>query len=329
MKTEALAFLVSIFAGGALCWAMLPLLRAFKAGQPILGYVDNHRSKSGTPTMGGFSFAVAACAVFAAFFARSDARLALVCAALALSFLAVGAFDDGIKIKTKKNEGLTVKQKIIFQTAISLIVSLFVYFKGHTDFFIPFFNVYCDLGFFAVPLCFFVFLATTNCVNLTDGLDGLAGGVCYVYFLIFYALIKAQIMLFPDNYVLPAEAENIARLCLVQAGALLGYLIFNTYKASVFMGDTGSLYLGGMVASTGILSGNAFFIAFIGATFVASGVSVLIQVAHYKRTKKRVFLMAPLHHHFEYKGYGESKICYCYKLVTLVLGVACALSLTI
>lgn len=329
MKTDAVAFLVSVLAGGVLCGALLPLLRAFKAGQPILGYVDNHRSKSGTPTMGGFSFAIAACTVFAAFFARTDARLSIVCAVLALSFLAIGAFDDGIKIKTKKNEGLTAKQKILFQTAISLIVSFFVYFKGYTDFFIPFFNVYYDFGFWSVPLCLFVFLATTNCVNLTDGLDGLAGGVCYVYFFMFYALIKAQVALFPDNYVLPSEAANIARLCLIQAGALLGYLVFNTYKASVFMGDTGSLYLGGMVASTGILSGNVFFIPFIGAAFVASGVSVLIQVAHYKRTKKRVFLMAPLHHHFEYKGYGESKICYCYKLATLILGVACVLSLTV
>lgn len=322
LKREIVLFLISIILGGVLCGALIPLLKRLKAGQTILGYVDNHKTKAGTPTMGGLSFAFAAAILFFAF-GGGNSRLALIVIAVSFSFLAVGAMDDLIKIKTHKNEGLTALQKICFQAAISLIISCFIYFKGFVDFFVPFKNAYFNFGLFGAILCFFVFLATTNCVNLTDGLDGLAGGVSYVYLLVFYALIKIQILVFPENFVMPEECENVALLCLLQAGALLGYLCFNTNKATVFMGDTGSLYLGGFIACSGIICGNALFIPIIGVTFVASSVSVIMQVAHFKRTKKRIFLMAPYHHHLEYKGYSESKICYFYKIATLITGAAC------
>lgn len=319
-------FLISIAVSVVFCRVLIIFLKRLKAGQTILGYVEKHKAKSGTPTMGGLAFSVAA--VFTFFLAkRGEAKLAFVCVTIAVAFLIVGAMDDYIKIKSHENEGLTPLQKICFQTVISLIFSCFLYFKGYLDFFIPFKNVFIGLGAVGAVLCFFVFLATTNCVNLTDGLDGLAGGVSFVFLIAFYAIIKIQINVFSDNFVAPAECDNVALLCLLQAGALLGYLCFNTYKADVFMGDTGSLYLGGLIASVGILSGNVFFIPLVGATFVASGVSVIIQVFYYKLSKKRVFLMAPLHHHFEYKGYSESKICFCYELVTLVFGLICIISI--
>lgn len=325
IKRELIFFLIATVTGAIFCGALIPLLKRLKAGQTILGYVDNHKAKSGTPTMGGLSFALAAIIVF--FIAKKqNARLAFILIAVAVSFLIVGAMDDLIKIRSHKNEGLTAFQKICFQAAISLIISCFIYFKGFVDFFIPFKNEYLNLGVFGAILCFFVFLATTNCVNLTDGLDGLAGGVSYVFLLAFYVLIKVQIAVFPENFVMPEECENIALLCLLQAGALMGYLCFNTYKATVFMGDTGSLYLGGFIAASGVLCGNVLFIPLIGLIFVITGTSVIIQVLHYKRTKKRVFLMAPLHHHFEYKGHSESKICYFYKLITLVAGIICVIS---
>lgn len=325
IKRELIFFLISVFVGAALCGALIPLLKKLKAGQTILGYVDNHKTKSGTPTMGGVSFAFASLVVFLIAKGKNS-RLAFVLILVSFSFLIVGAMDDFIKIRFRKNEGLTAFQKICFQAVISLIITCFVYFKGFVDFFIPFKNAFINLGVFGAVLCFFVFLATTNCVNLTDGLDGLAGGVSYVYLLVFYALIKIQVIVFPENFVMPEECENIALLCLIQAGALIGYLCFNTYKATVFMGDTGSLYLGGFIAASGVLCGNVLFIPLIGVMFVASGASVIIQVFHYKRTKKRVFLMAPLHHHFEYKGHSESKICFYYKLVTLIAGVICIIS---
>lgn len=326
IKRDLTFFLISIALGAFFCRLLIPLLKKVKAGQTILGYVEKHKIKSGTPTMGGLSFAGAAITIF--FIARrSEAKLAFVCLTIAGSFLIVGAMDDYIKIKSHENEGLTPLQKICFQTVISLIFSLFLFIKGYVDFFIPFKNIFSDLGLFGAILCFFVFLATTNCVNLTDGLDGLAGGVGCIFLIIFYALIKIQINVFSNNFVAPGECSDIALLCLIQAGSLLGYLCFNTYKASVFMGDTGSLYLGGFIASVAILSGNAFFIPLVGAAFVASGLSVIIQVFYFKLRKKRVFLMAPLHHHFEYKGYSESKICYSYKLITLMLGLICVISI--
>ncbi len=325
LKRDLLFFLISIAVGALFCRALIPLLKKIKAGQTISGYVDRHKAKSGTPTMGGISFSLAAMVIF--FIAkRGEAKLAIVCVVLAFSFLLVGAMDDLIKILSHKNEGLTPSQKLCFQAAIALIVCCFTYFKGYVDFFIPFKNQFVNLGIFGAILCFFVFLATTNCVNLTDGLDGLAGGVSYIFLLCFYVIIKLEIHVFSDNFIVPEECEDIALLCLLQAGSLIGFLCFNSYKATIFMGDTGSLYLGGLIASVGILSGNALFIPIVGITFVLSGVSVIIQVLHYKRTQKRVFLMAPLHHHFEYKGHSESKICFFYKLITLIFGLICILS---
>ena len=172
-----------------------------------------------------------------------------------------------------------------------------------------------------------MFLATTNCVNLTDGLDGLAGGVSYVYLLISYLLLNIQIRLFSNNFVNLQEGANLALLMLIQAGAIIGFLLFNTFSATVFMGDTGSLYLGGLIATTAIFSSNTLFIPFLGIMFVLSGISVIIQVLVYKKSKKRVFLMAPLHHHFEYKGYSESKIVFAYKLITLIVGLLCIITI--
>ena len=167
-----------------------------------------------------------------------------------------------------------------------------------------------------IPLAVFVFLAAVNSVNLTDGLDGLAGGSAAAYFLSMGLLLCVQVR-FPA----------VAGLCFCLTGALAAFLVFNTNRASVFMGDTGSLGLGGFVACTGIFTGNLLYIAVIGAVFVLSSITVILQVIYYKKTGKRVFLMAPVHHHFQEKGYSESKIAYCYALVTTLLGALCLLAL--
>ena len=163
------------------------------------------------------------------------------------------------------------------------------------------------------PLIVFAFLATVNAVNLTDGLDGLASSVSVPFFLTLGVLIAVQ----GDGY-------GISNLCFALVGALLAYLLFNVSPASVFMGDTGSLALGGFASCVAVFTGNALYIIAVGAAFVLSVLSVVLQVVYYKATKgKRIFLMAPIHHHFQQKGYSESKISYAYFLVTLLLGAVC------
>lgn len=314
MKDNIAAGLVAFGLSFVLCKLLIPLLKRLKAGQNILGYVKEHRNKGGTPTMGGFAFILsAACA--ALFFGPRD-RVLSIAIVIGLAYLLVGFLDDFIKIRSGRNEGLKPYQKIVFQTAIALMVALFCSRNGFTKVYLPFLSGTFDLGWWFFPLCVFVFLATVNCVNLTDGLDGLAGGVCEGYFLCLGVMI-----------VLREQNAGLATLCFCLCGAIAAYLVFNTAKASVFMGDTGSLALGGLVAAISIFSGNLFYIPLLGICFVLSGISVMVQVIYYKATHgKRVFLMAPLHHHFQEKGHAESKIAYCYALVTMLVGLVCILA---
>ena len=172
------------------------------------------------------------------------------------------------------------------------------------------------MGLGIVPLAVFVFIATVNAVNLTDGLDGLAAGVSVPFFASFGLLI-----------VLQGNITGLPTLCFSLVGALLAYLLFNVPPASIFMGDTGSLSLGGFAAAVALFSGNAFYLPVIGGCFVFSVISVILQVIYYKATGgKRIFLMAPAHHHFQEKGYSESRISYAYSMITVLLGMVCIIS---
>ena len=308
VKHDLIAFFFSIVISVSLGAVIIPLLKKLKAGQNILGYVDNHAGKAGTTTMGGLIFALSA--FFCYFvFSQKHGVLSKVLAAVAFAYLVVGFLDDFIKIKGGKNEGLTAKQKLLFQCAIALVISVFTYLRGYTDFFIPFVNKYYDLGIFGSILIFFVFIATTNCVNLTDGLDGLAGGVSYVVLLCFYFLINLQVIIFQNNFVSPAECEDVAFFCLMQAGALIGFLQYNTFSASVFMGDTGSLYLGGMVVGMAFMLGSPLIVIVAGFVYICEIASDILQVGYFKLTHgKRLFKMAPIHHHFEKCGWSEVRI---------------------
>ena len=177
---------------------------------------------------------------------------------------------------------------------------------------IPFGFGEVDVGWWLLPISIFVNVATVNAVNLTDGLDGLAAGSCLPFFL-FIGLL-----------VFGGDSGGLDTLCFALVGALAAYLLFNTSSASVFMGDTGSLGLGGFASSICLLSGTAFFIPVIGIVFVFSVISVILQVIYYKATGgKRIFRMAPVHHHFQQIGYSESKIAYCYAVVTALVGAVC------
>ncbi len=325
MKTFILAFIISSATAVLAGFAIIPLLRKLKVGQNILGYVKEHNYKSGTPTMGGVIFIVSASVCFL-LFSSGEKSLALVSLAIGIAYMLVGFIDDFIKVKLKRNEGLNPLQKTVFELAIATVIAVYCYKRGITSVYVPFVCKSIDLKWLFIPFCIFVFLATTNSVNLTDGLDGLAGGVSYIYFLGLAALIALQTSKFSKNYVTPDEYKNLSLLCVSLSGGIVGFLFFNTFKASVFMGDTGSLSVGGFIASISIFSCNSLFIPVIGITFLLSSLSVIIQVLHFKRTGKRVFLMAPLHHHFQHKGYSECKIAFVYKFVTALLSLCCTLA---
>ena len=268
--------------------------------------------------MGGLFFIPAAAITFFVFGGESS-RTATVSLAIGLAFLAVGFLDDLLKIKFKKNEGLKAYQKIIFQAGISLAAGLFVYKNGLTRAYVPFIRNTAQLGAFSVGFSAFIFVAITNSVNLTDGLDSLAGGSSFAYLVFITALIGAE-STFGDIFAGDTEGKGLQILSVSLAGAAAGFLIFNVPAAKVFMGDSGSLSLGGFIGAISVFSGNALFVPIIGAVFAASSVSVIIQVLHYKRTRRRIFLMSPLHHHFQKKGYSESRISYCYFLITCITG---------
>lgn len=262
--------------------------------------------------MGGLAFIAAIIAVGLCILGVSDKNVNLALAVTG-GFTVVGFLDDFLKIYRKENEGLKPYQKILFQVAIAAIASVYCYLNDIAYLNIPFGGgIKLYVGWGIIPLVIFIFIATVNCVNLTDGLDGLAGGTSSVY-------------LFILGLILLKQGNNSAPICFISVGALAAFLIFNVNKASVFMGDTGSLALGGLISSISVLSGNSLFIPVLGIMFVISGISVIVQVIYYKRTKRRIFLMAPLHHHFQMKGYTECKIAYVYALITGFVGIICLL----
>lgn len=310
MKQYFLVALIAFFTSFVLFLLLLPLLRKLKAGQYILSYVKEHSAKNGTPTMGGLAFVCAIIVVALGVYGLFDRTINLTLVIFA-AFAIVGFLDDFLKLYRKTNEGLKPYQKIVFQTAIAIVAAVYCALNGLTKLSIPFAtSLSVDLGWGMVPFVIFVFLATVNCVNLTDGLDGLAGGTCIAYL---FAMGILNVLL----------GQQFDLLCFLSCGALGAFLVFNTNKASVFMGDTGSLALGGLIACISLFSGNALYIPLFGVMFVVSGISVIVQVIYYKRTKRRVFLMAPLHHHFQMKGFTECKLSYIWFLITMLVSLFC------
>ncbi len=306
MRGALFCLLLSFTLSAALCAAAIPLLKKLGARQPILSYVKEHKDKGGTPTMGGLAFVLAAsiASLILCGFGDKPFRVAL---AVGLGYLLVGFLDDMLKKHRQNNLGLRPYQKTLFQLAVATIASVYCCLEGLTVLSIPYTKITFDIGWGMLPLGIFVFIATVNSVNLTDGLDGLAGSVCAFFFLALGTLILLQ------------GGGASSSLCFCLVGALAAYLIFNTSRASVFMGDTGSLSLGGFAASIALFTGNALVIPIAGAAFVLSSISVILQVIYYKKTGKRIFRMAPIHHHFQEKGYSEAKISYTYAVLTAVL----------
>ena len=327
--SRPLSFLTAFAFCSILCVVLLPVLRRAKAGQEILQYVTEHSGKQGTPTMGGIAFIVAIIAA-ACIFCDLSNRPTLVAIAVFFAYGVVGFLDDFIKIRYKHNQGLKAYQKILIQLAIAILVALYVYgdIAIGDKLRIPFSNIQVKIGFWIIPLVVFIYLACTNGVNLTDGLDGLASSTTICFLAGMVALLSRELVLLEsigDTYAY-AQTQDIITVCLVGIGALVAFLLFNVNDAKVFMGDTGSLALGALVACSAIFTRMSLFIPIIGLMFVVSCVSVIMQVVYFKITKgKRIFLMAPFHHHLQKKNLSETRICviYCAVTVCIVMILLC------
>ncbi len=307
-----IGFLVSALAGPIL----IPLLRKLKFGQQILEEGPNwHKSKAGTPTMGGIIF-ILAVVVVSAIFVRD--MKGLFVAAFSIACGLIGFLDDYIKVVKKRNLGLSAMWKIILMLAVSSAFVIGGLELGiiQTTLWIPFTHIYLDLSYYISILLVFMMIGFINAVNLTDGVDGLAGSVTFVVSL-FFTLVSMVFL-----------SEGMTMFSAGLCGALCGFLIFNLHPAKVFMGDTGSLFLGGAVVSLAILNDMPLILIIVGIIYLVEALSVMMQVTYFKLTKgKRIFKMTPIHHHFEMSGFSENKIVLWFSAITLLGCVIAFLSL--
>lgn len=299
------ALFISLLAGPVI----IPVLHKLKFGQNIREEgPKSHKIKTGTPTIGGliFIFSVVVTMLIMAVKYNDEGMIALY------SFLAfgfVGLLDDGLKIYHKNNLGLRAYQKML----LLLIASVFLTYYGYnnpdigTSIILPFAGKSINLGRFYIPFVIFYFLCVTNAVNLTDGLDGLASTIT-ILVMTFFTIVSYT----NSHYTLSVFSAIVT-------GGLLGFLRYNSYPAQVFMGDTGSLALGGAVAAVAMILKAELLVIIVGGIYVLEVLSDVIQVASYKLTKKRVFKMAPIHHHFELSGWHETKIVSVFSIITVIL----------
>lgn len=309
IRVIIVSFLITLFLGPVI----IPLLRRLKVGQSIREEgPKSHLSKSGTPTMGGVLIILG----IVISIGTSGIYTKEIAAVLffILGFGIIGFFDDYIKVVLRRNLGLRAIQKIIGQLFFAILLAFYgsKYSVHGTKLLIPFINTFIDLEIFYVPFTVFIVLGIVNAVNLTDGLDGLCTGVTIIVMAAFSLIANSLI---PKN----AMYEGIAIISASIAGSCLGFLKHNAHPAKVFMGDTGSLALGGAVATVAVLTNLILVIPFIGGIYFAEALSVIIQVLYFKRTGKRIFKMAPLHHHFEMCGWKETKVVGVFWVVTVIL----------
>ena len=292
------------------------------------GPEDHIVKKIGTPTMGGVIILVGLLISVLCWGDLSNINI-LFCIYIAISFGLLGAFDDYKKIKQSNSSGISSKFKIISQIILAVIgISLFVYFIDYqniTTLYFPFFkNLFINLGWFFIPFAVFVIVGSSNAVNLTDGLDGLATvpvilvAACFA----FISYVTGNVVF--SNYLQIPYIEGtgeISIFCGAIIGSCLGFLWFNAPPAKIFMGDTGSLSLGGSLGAVGIITKHEIVLAITGGLFVLEAVSVIVQVISFKLTGKRVFMMAPIHHHFEKKGWAESTIVIRFWIIAIILAL--------
>lgn len=284
-------------------------LRSFKFGQNVrLDGPESHLMKQGIPSMGGFIF-LSVLTVMGSVLSGFNAEI-LFMILVTLSFALIGFLDDYLKVKKKSSDGLSAKHKMLYLLIFGLLAGSVLHFGlDYSSIVIPFINQEISLGIFYIPFVVVFFAAVTNAVNLTDGIDGLSSSVTIVV-LLFFVLVS-----------LAAEDKEVLFFSLTLIGSLMGFLYFNRFPAKVFMGDTGSLALGGAVGILSLLTKTELLLILVGIIYVIETLSVIIQVGYFKKTGKRVFRMAPIHHHFEALGWKETKIVRVFSLVTLIMVV--------
>lgn len=310
-----ISFFISIILGPIL----IPILHRLKFGQTIREEgPKSHQKKAGTPTMGGLIFMIASFITMAILIKKPNDESMLALYAF-LAFGVIGAIDDGLKIIRKKNLGLRAYQKMILLVLVSGFLGYYASSKSSigTTMMIPFLHNTVNLGIYYIPFIILYYAATTNAVNLTDGLDGLATSVTLLV-MTFFSLLSFGMA----HYTL-------AIFCAVLSGALLGFLRYNAFPARIFMGDTGSLALGGAVASVAMILKLPLLVIIVGGIYVIETLSVILQVASFKLTGKRIFKMSPIHHHFELSGWHETKVVATFCIVTVILCLIAFLSLPV
>ena len=287
---------------------LIPFLRKLKVGQTEREELESHQVKTGTPTMGGIMILIAV-SVTSVIFLRDYPRIIPILF-LTVGFGIIGFLDDYLKVVLRRPDGLLAWQKMLLQIVVT---SIFAYYLLHyTDvslaMLIPFSGgKYLDLGWLAVPFLYIVVIGTVNGVNFTDGLDGLASSVT-VLVAVFFTVVAVGMN------------SGIEPITCAVVGALMGFLLFNVYPASVFMGDTGSLALGGFVAATAYMLQMPLFIVIVGLIYLVEVLSVILQVGYFKLTHgKRIFKMAPIHHHFELGGWSETRVVAVFSIITALL----------
>ena len=318
MKREMiLPVLLSFGISLALGPVLIPFLRKVKAGQKEREEgVPSHQKKAGTPTMGGVMFLAAFTAVSLLF--RKEGAEVVPVLFLTLGFGLIGFLDDYLKVVLKRSDGLLPWQKFLLQVVLTAIFVFYI--VKYTDISltmrIPFWSGhFLNLGWLAVPVLFFAVIGTVNGVNFTDGLDGLASSVTLIV-AVFFTVVSIGMK------------SGIEPITGAVVGGLMGFLLFNVYPAKVFMGDTGSLALGGFVAGTAYVMQMPLFILIVGLIYLIEVLSVIIQVTYFKATHgKRIFKMAPIHHHFELCGWSETRVVAVFSVITAVMCMVALLAL--
>ena len=304
----AIAFAVSMFVTSRL----IPLMRHRQFGQFIREEGPQaHLSKAGTPTMGGLAFIIGiTVAVIASMFMKGSMTTGKIAILLSMyAFGAIGFIDDFNKVAKKQNEGLTPKQKLVLQVLFGAALAVFMMIKEGTTMLIPFLGKTVDFGIMYIPFVVFIEVAMSNAVNLTDGLDGLASSTS--------AIVAGTFAVI--GMTVNGGSEPMAAAGQAVFGALIGFLIYNHYPAKIFMGDTGSMALGGVLSAMAIVGRMEWLLPIAGLIYVIEALSVIIQVTYFKKTGgKRVFRMAPIHHHFELGGWRETKVVRVFCIFTFV-----------
>lgn len=315
MVAMMIGFIISVVMGVIL----IPLLKRLKIKQRVSVFLrKNHQDKNGTPTMGGLIFIIPTILTVIILLFMNKIELTenlFIVMFVFVAYAILGFLDDYLSIKRGHNEGLTEIQKLCGQLAIALIF-FYIFMKSGSS---PVFDVHTlgieiNMGWFYGIFLLFVLVASSNAVNLTDGLDGLAGGLSAIAFLAF------GMISWSSTYV--AGSEDIAIFCFILVGSLLGFLLFNTHPAKVFMGDTGSLALGGTLASVAIITSHEITLIIVAGVFVVETLACILQMISVQVFHRKLFLMAPLHHHFEKLGWDERDVVKLFWTIGLMLSMA-------